>query len=607
MKKAYITRKNLIALSITFIYCALLVIIAACVDSDNPLFSPKNPIHTLVVDSMGMTNINALYNAWIMVILFAIYAFLFACAFVYEAALAKFHTGKIWTGKYALIYLLTFIVCTLLWVGISMVCQFPPKTSSETFASNVNNSFIFLGESLLVTTIIACVLGLAIFSVCALVVNFHNIDKPYRFFKNGSDLFNAEEEKQAEEDKAREEQGDLDKILGTADEKAGAGIGGVGGEGAGSSGEVKLGSTPYVFPGLTTIDKEEMTSASVEFDDAGYQLKDIAELFRNYLAKTEKLYFDRRTIRSFLAGLAAARLIILEGLSGTGKSSLARYFSTFIGEESFFDPVQASWRDRTALLGYFNDFSKRYSETGFLKRLYRMTYQPDHVNIMVLDEVNIARVEYYFADFLSILEYPKDKWILSIMQLPVDFEAPNHLMNGELHIPENTWFIATANKDDSTYTITDKVYDRAITISFDDRNDPFEVDGDGLPIRLSFTRLTELYEDAKAVEENRMSAEDFKRFNVITDFVSDTFDITFGNRILNQIENFVPVYVALGGTKEEALDFLFSRKVISKLEGRFEDYIKEGLNNLLALLDRTYGASEFALTRREIGKFLRKL
>ena len=146
----------------------------------------------------------------------------------------------------------------------------------------------------------------------------------------------------------------------------------------------------------------------------------MADRFRNYLAKQEGLYFDIRTIRSFLAGLSVSRLIILEGLSGTGKSSIARYFSTFIGEDSFFAPVQASWRDRTSLLGYYNDFSKRYNETPFIQRLYKMTYQSNHVNIMVLDEINIARVEYYFADFLSILEYPKDKWILNIMQLPYD-------------------------------------------------------------------------------------------------------------------------------------------------------------------------------------------
>ena len=89
---------------------------------------------------------------------------------------------------------------------------------------------------------------------------------------------------------------------------------------------------------------------------------------------------------------------------------------------------------------------------------------------MVLDEMNISRVEYYFADFLSIMEYPEDEWVLKIMQLPYNFEAPNHLEDGNLAISNTTWFIGTANKDDSTYTITDKVYDRAIVISFNERN-----------------------------------------------------------------------------------------------------------------------------------------
>lgn len=125
------------------------------------------------------------------------------------------------------------------------------------------------------------------------------------------------------------------------------------------------------------------TISAQNIPENGISLKDMADRFRNYLAKQEGLYFDIRTIRSFLAGLSVSRLIILEGLSGTGKSSIARYFSTFIGEDSFFAPVQASWRDRTSLLGYYNDFSKRYNETPFIQRLYKMTYQSNHVNIMV--------------------------------------------------------------------------------------------------------------------------------------------------------------------------------------------------------------------------------
>jgi hypothetical protein len=193
------------------------------------------------------------------------------------------------------------------------------------------------------------------------------------------------------------------------------------------------------------------------------------------------------------------------------------------------------------------------------------------------------------------------------MQLPYDFEAPEHLDDGVLKIPHNTWFIGTANKDDSTYTITDKVYDRAITISFDDRNEQFEVEGEYDTLPVSYEGLQTLFKDAVDTKENNLNANDYKNFKTITDFTYDTFDLTFGNRINAQIEVFVPTFVACGGSKIDALDFIFSRKVISKLQGRFEDYIKQGLLDLRNLIVKTYGKGNFHLTIKEIDKLLRKL
>lgn len=600
MKKVHITRKNIITLSITFLWLALFLIVSACVDADSGIFSSKNPIHKMVVDAFNLPSIDAMFNAWILVILFAVYVFIFTASFIYEMRLAQYYDGKKLSVKYVFIYIFTFVVCVILWLGISMVCQIP---SLE--VDNIVQCFVFLGESCLATAIIGIPLFAFIYSICALYVNFKNIDKPYRYFNpDNFEDFIAEDEAEAEEEAKKEGQGELPNIFGLGDNQEIPSMG-MPGNGVQNS---DLGATEYVFPALTTIDGNELFHGETNVVDAKlYKLDDICNRFRNYLAIEEKIYFDISIVREFIAGLAASRLIILEGLSGTGKSSLARYFSDFIGQESFFSAVQASWRDRTALLGFYNDFSKRYNETPFLQRLYLMSYQPESINIMVLDEMNIARIEYYFADFLSIMEYPKEKWILPIMQLPHDFEPPSHLVGGELHIPENTWFIGTANKDDSTYTITDKVYDRAITISFDGRNKAFQAEGDHSAINLTYHELVEMFEDAKHSVGCQMNEADFERFGTITKFVSDTFDITFGNRILNQIENFVPVYVACGGTKEDALDFLFSRKIIAKLDGRFEEYVKEGLNSLISLLDQTYGANSFELTRREIRKFLRKL
>ena len=226
---------------------------------------------------------------------------------------------------------------------------------------------------------------------------------------------------------------------------------------------------------------------------------------------------------------------------------------------------------------------------------------------MVLDEVNISRVEYYFADFLSILEYPIDKWKLKIMQLPYDFEPPKHLEDGIINIPFNTWFIGTANKDDSTFTITDKVYDRAITISFDEQNIPFEVNEDVAPIKLSYDHLISLFNEAYNNKEFSINNEDLIKFRSLINFTYNTFDITIGNRIMHQLDTFVPTYVASGGSKIEAIDFMFSRKVISKLDGRFEDYIKNGLLDLKQLINKTYGENSFVHTFEVIDRLIRKL
>ena len=87
----------------------------------------------------------------------------------------------------------------------------------------------------------------------------------------------------------------------------------------------------------------------------------------------------------------------------------------------------------------------------------------------------------------------------------------------------------------------------------------------------------------------------------------DAFDIRFGNRIMVQIEGFVPVYVALGGTKEAALDYVFATKVLRKLQGVYEDYVKDELAALLKLLHETYGKGTFKYSERLIAKILKRL
>ena len=348
---------------------------------------------------------------------------------------------------------------------------------------------------------------------------------------------------------------------------------------------------------------QEPVEETVEED---ITLSDFVLRFQSHAINHYKVYYELPLLRSFIAGLSSTRLIILEGLSGTGKSLLPRMFSRFTGSTARFSPVQATWRDKTDVLGFFSEFTKTFKITDFLCHLYESSYV-DETTLMVLDEMNLSRIEYYFADFLSILEYPQEEWKIKVYEPEIGQKLPKKLTGGYVTIPANTWFIGTANTDDSTFTITDKVYDRAITLDFRERISPIKSDYKSDPISITAEKLQQLFAEAQENEALRLNEEETDKFLIICDFMRDAFDIRFGNRIMVQINQFVPVYVALGGTKEEALDFMFSSKVMRKLNGMFEDYVKDELVTLKKLLADTYGKGTFVETERIIAKILKRL
>lgn len=336
-------------------------------------------------------------------------------------------------------------------------------------------------------------------------------------------------------------------------------------------------------------------------------LKKLCDGFNAFL-ESNHMYYTPETIRSFIAGMACSHFIILEGLSGTGKTSLPKHFAQYIGCDVCFTSVQASWRDRSDVLGYYNDFSGNFKETPFLRALYTASYKTDTINLMVLDEMNLARVEYYFADFLSVLELDTSKWNIELMPSSTQGKLPKAFTNGSsVVIPLNTWFIGTANKDDSTFTITDKVYDRAAVIDFSSRNSQSGLAVSARPVHVGLKKLTQLFDEATSSGDFGLSKEEFERFNKLSDFMLDRFDINFGNRIYNQIMKFVPVYVACGGTAAKALDIMFSRKILRKMEGRFDDGLKTDITALETLINELYGKEIFSLTLDAVNKLKRKL
>jgi len=99
----------------------------------------------------------------------------------------------------------------------------------------------------------------------------------------------------------------------------------------------------------------------------------------------------------------------------------------------------------------------------------------------------------------------------------------------------------------------------------------------------------------------------YDKLNEVTNFIYEQFDITFGNRILNQIEVLVPTFIACGGKKEDVLDFLLTRKVLVKIEGRFEEYVKGALKQLLGALEKAYGKGVFKRSEKAINQMIKRL
>lgn len=595
-KTTFFTRKNLIAWSLSFFFAFIILFTGLCLEPSFEFANKENPIASLAA-AFNFKTVSVGLKGFVPLLLIAIYVVVATGFVIYEKRYATLNRIKAYSGKMIFIYVGTVISCLVLSLGIGLVIQSPLTKE------NVLNSLTFTWQAFVIALMIYIILFVIVAAVLMFVINFIRVDKPYKFFGEQKEIEFEDEDLHEEHNIA----GSFDGA--TANVTSNATVAGVSEtlNITTTSKVEKIDDREKVFPSLSTIDANYNGFEIQSVPTDNYSLEEICVKFRNYLAKVEKLYFDLDTIRIFVSGFAASHFMILEGLSGTGKSSLPRYFSKFINGNYLFVPVQATWRDRTSILGYFNDFSKTYSETEFLIKLYEANYNPDQVNIFVLDEMNISRVEYYFADFLSILEYPQDEWKLKIMQLPYEFVPPVKLENGYLQIPANAFFVGTANKDDSTFSITDKVYDRAITIDFDDRNIPFAVNEDAEPIHLSNSKFQELLQEAVNNSDYQMKEEDYNKFSKVCSYIYDEFDITFGNRIMNQIESLVPAFIACGGKKEDALDFLLCRKILVKLEGRFEEYVKSGLKHLLALLEKTYGAHVFARSEKAIQNLIRKL
>ncbi len=338
------------------------------------------------------------------------------------------------------------------------------------------------------------------------------------------------------------------------------------------------------FPKLDKIDQKYKLYKPKNYGN-NFTLEEMLDNFRCYSASQLHLYYDASLLRAFFAGLACGKLVILQGISGTGKTSLAYAWGKFVRKDSCIASVEPSWRDKTELLGYFNEFTKKFNETDVLAELY-VSGLDDDVHTIILDEMNIARVEYYFAEMLSILEMPsREEWIIELVtnSWPSD---PVRIKEGKLKLPGNLWYIGTINNDDSTFMVTDKVYDRAMPIDINTKIDPFKCrEQEAIDINSSY--LESLF--VSAVQNKKVSEKNIEKIGLMDDYVIKHFRVAFGNRIMKQLNTFVPVYVACGGKEVDGIDYFIAKKIFRKFDQLNILLIRDEIDPFIAYLNKEFG------------------
>lgn len=224
------------------------------------------------------------------------------------------------------------------------------------------------------------------------------------------------------------------------------------------------------------LDEEDEFRGIVEKDDNMEQLnvEDTIEHIKNFISN-KGFSFPESLIENFYLSLRTKPFVILAGISGTGKTKLVNLFAEALGANKDnkrfrLIPVRPEWNDPSDLLGY-KDLSGQFNP-GVLTQILVDASLPENKNkpyFICLDEMNLARVEHYFSDVLSLLEtteWKNDEIITNEIINVSSLSIEDQNKYGKLYIPENVYIIGTVNMDETTYPFSKKVLDRANTIEF---------------------------------------------------------------------------------------------------------------------------------------------
>ncbi|MFF7655777.1 hypothetical protein ACFZCY_39160 [Streptomyces sp. NPDC007983] len=364
----------------------------------------------------------------------------------------------------------------------------------------------------------------------------------------------------------------------------------------------QAGKEGHPFPTCSLMDREFGTPRPA--DERTPDLPALVRQMQAVIRQKAGLSYGLSELRLVLAGMAMSHLHLFQGISGIGKTGLARALATAFGSDTNVAvvPVQAGWRDPQDLMGYYNSFDRIFYESEFTKALYRAqcpAYR-DRPFFIVLDEMNLSHPEQYFSGVLSALAI-KDRPRLALTTAPVR-NAPDLLIDGtHIAVPDNVWFIGTANHDETTVGFADKTYDRAFVLELPWQHPDLPETATSPPEALAYRGLRRAFTEAQATY--RTQAAD------IIDFLdtrwrsrfAEEMRIGWGNRLELQIKEFAPVVIAAEGSPGEALDHLLATRILRSIRGRYDihaDTLDKLRTELVESLLRFDDAHEPVATQR---------
>jgi MoxR-like ATPase len=287
-----------------------------------------------------------------------------------------------------------------------------------------------------------------------------------------------------------------------------------------------------------------------------------------------------RVARSFIASLATKRFAILTGLSGSGKTQIAMKFGEWLGQDAWkIVPVRPDWTGSDALFGYedalqpaADDGRRSWHAPEVLQFIIRALLDRESPYLLILDEMNLAHVERYFADVLSGMETTAN-CIPNLRKEAAYWGIPSNLPD-KAPFPRNLFVVGTVNVDETTYLFSPKVLDRANTFEFRVATEDLASSAQRPQVAKTGDRaltrglLTIAGDDSWQAKNPAPRQGEFVTYLKLLHRLLTEAGFEFGHRVLYEAIRFAAIYAATGDTDElTALDLQVMQKVLPRLHG----------------------------------------